>query len=278
MANDASAPIFAPGTSDSYVNTWIERLGKGNAQGGQNEINLPGPRWTDPVGGNSPNRGDPSIVTWSIVPDGTRTSASSNNQASDLIAFMDSIYGGANEPVVARKPWFQIFDRAYTQWSEVSGLTMVYEPNDDGVAMDGTANSRGVSGVRGDMRVSGARIDGDFGILAFNFFPNTGGLTGLDGDMTIDTGDVFYRQQAGPANGENRALFNVLMHEAGHGIGLGHVIPVNETKLMEPIASLAFLGAQHDDILAAQTLYGDDSENNDTAEQRAILVYCDQGF
>ncbi len=50
------------------------------------------------------------------------------------------------------------------------------------------------------------------------------------------------------------------MHEAGHGIGLGHVEPVDQTKLMEPFVSFAYRGAQYDDILATQTLYGDDKE------------------
>ena len=85
-----------------------------------------------------------------------------------------------------------------------------------------------------------------------------------DQDLLQTAADIFYSQNANGPTGENRALSNVLMHEAGHGIGLGHVIPVNETKLMEPFASLAFLGAQYDDVLAAQTLYGDNDEPNDT--------------
>ena len=102
---------------------------------------------------------------------------------------MDGIYGGGTGPVDQR-PWFNIFQRAYDRWSEVSGLTFVYEANDDGAPMGGT--NRGVTGVRGDVRIGGRNIDGNFGVLAFNYFPNNSGNGGFDGDMIIDTNDVFY--------------------------------------------------------------------------------------
>jgi hypothetical protein len=54
------------------------------------------------------------------------------------------------------------------------------------------------------------------------------------------------------------------MHEHGHGIGLLHVVPVNETKLMEPYLSLRFDGPQDDDIRGAHRLYGDPYEVNGT--------------
>ncbi len=264
MASDAAGPVFAPGTPQAYIDHWINALSDNSGGNGSGSpINLQGTRWVNPTGGNSPNRGDPSVVTWSIVPDGTPVPDinQSNPVASNLVAFMDGIYGTAPGPLSDR-PWFPIFERAYQRWSESSGLTFVYEPNDDGVASGGT--NRGVLGVRGDVRVTGRNIDGNFGILAFNYFPNGSGNSGFDGDMVIDTNDNFYQQFSDGAGGENRGLFNVLMHEAGHGIGLGHVIPINETKLMEPSISFNFLGAQLDDIIGAQTLYGDDDENNDT--------------
>ncbi|MCU0709056.1 MAG: matrixin family metalloprotease [Pirellula sp.] len=268
----AAAPIFAPGTNQNYVDSMIDQLSRlgasgigggnnGGGSGGSSNINLQGSRWVNPVGGPSPNIGDPSTITWSIVPDGTPvTSLAGGTSPSNLISFMDGIYGGGNGPV-SERPWFSIFARTYDTWSDLSGLNFIYEPQDDGAPY--VANSRGVSGVRGDVRIGGTNIDGDFGILAFNFFPNGSGNAGTDGDMVIDTSDRWYRDNSDGPQGENRGLFNVLSHEAGHGIGLGHVIPVNETKLMEPFVSVAFSGPQHDDIIAAQTLYGDDFENND---------------
>jgi hypothetical protein len=48
-------------------------------------------------------------------------------------------------------------------------------------------------------------------------------------------------------------------------MGLRHVCPVQQTKLMEPFLSLAFDGPQLDDIHGAQRHYGDTFEHNDTS-------------
>lgn len=264
MAVDSAGVIFAPGTPRDYADTWIEIYKRGTVGTGEPDDNFGNfdaggrGRWTNPVGGPSPNIGDPSTVTWSIVPDGTLVGQ--NQNPSNFIAFMDGIYGGGSGPVSSR-PWFPLVQRAYENWAVVSGLSFVYESFDDGAPQGGT--NRGIQGVRGDMRIGGTNIDGNFGTLAYNYYPMGGGNSGFDGDMVVDTGDSFYLVNSDGPSGENRALLNVLMHEAGHGIGLGHVDPVNQTKLMEPFASVNFYGPQHDDILGAQTLYGDDRESND---------------
>jgi hypothetical protein len=248
--------------------------GAGGASGGGN-INLSGNRWVNPVGGSSPNNGDPASVSWSIVPDGTQVSNINGGLApSNFIAFMDGIYGSAPGPV-ANRPWFNLVRRTYENWASASGLNFIYEPNDDGAAY--SAAARGVIGVRGDMRVGGNAIDGNSGILGFAFYPTGSGNTGTDGDMVIDTSDNFYSLNSDGANGENRGLHNVLSHEIGHGIGLGHVIPTDETKLMEPFVSFAYYGAQLDDIIATQTLYGDTYEQNDATSQASNLGLLGNG-
>lgn len=267
MAVDSAAPVFAPGTPQEYVNEWINRLGTGSGQqsgeGNSGNFEVGNRRWSNPTGGGSTNQGDTATVSWSIVPDGTLVNdLNGTARPSNLIAFLDGIYGSSSGPVQNR-PWFPLVKKAYDSWAAQSGLTFIYEPVDDGAPQNDT--NRGVVGVRGDVRIGGTRIDGDYGILAFNYYPNGGGNSGFDGDMVIDTEDTFFRDNADGATGENRGIFNVLMHEAGHGIGIAHVEPVNETKLMEPFVSFKFLGAQHDDILGAQRLYGDDKENNDGA-------------
>ena len=124
------------------------------------------------------------------------------------------------------------------------------EPNDDAVDL---FTSSGVVNLRPDVRIGGRHIDGNSNILAFNYFPN-------NGDMVIDTNDSFYNDTS-----NNSLKFrNVLAHEHGHGIGIGHVCPVQQTKLMEPFVSTQFDGPQHDDIRAGQRLYGDRFEDNDT--------------
>ena len=59
-----------------------------------------------------------------------------------------------------------------------------------------------------DMRMAGHPIDGNSGILAFNYFPNTG-------DMVIDTSDNFFAT----TTSNSLRLRNVLAHEHGHGLG-----------------------------------------------------------
>lgn len=278
MAADSAGVIFAPGTPKDYADTWLDFYKQGTSGTGEPDGNSGnfdaggGGRWSNPVGGPSPNMGDPSTVTWSIVPDGTLVG--SNQDPSNFIAFMDGIYGGGAGPVNTR-PWFPLVQRAYDNWAAVSGLTFVYESFDDGAPQGGS--NRGIQGVRGDVRIGGAAVDGDFGILAYNYFPSNGGNSGFDGDMVLDTSDAFYGLNSDGPSGENRALLNVLMHEAGHGIGLGHVDPVNQTKLMEPFLSTAFYGPQHDDILGGQTLYGDDRESNDAATTATSLGTISNG-
>ncbi len=271
MAGDVCA-VFAPNTTAEYREAWellnrdvsgsTPQSNNNNSSGGQTgSFNASPFRWTNPTGGASPALGDPATVSWSIVPDGTLNSR--DNLNSNLISFMDGIYGGGTGPV-ANRPWFNLIKNVFDRWSQETGLTYVYEAADDGAAYGGNPN-RGVTGVRGDVRIGGNRIDGDFGVLAYNFYPSGGGNAGFDGDMVIDTADRFYRDVSNPPTGENRGLTNVLAHEAGHGLGLGHTLPINNTKLLEPNVSLAFLGIQHDDLLGAQNLYGDDRERNNTA-------------
>ncbi len=267
--------IYAPGTTDAYIKQWEGQLfgpqlpGTGLMSGITSPINLLGFRWDQPTGGPSPNTGDGAVISWSIVPDGTAVAGGATG-TSNLIAFMDGIYGSASGPL-SNRPWFPIFKRVYDNWGDLTGIDFVYEPNDDGVGMANTAGARGRSGVRGDVRIGGARIDGNSNVLAYNFIPTTGGTLGLDGDMVIDTADNFYLNNSNGPFGENRGLINVLGHEAGHGIGLGHVEPVNGTKLMEPFVNFAFYGPQHDDIRAAQVLYGDRYSNNDSSATAASL-------
>lgn len=163
------------------------------------------------------------------------------------------------------RPWFPIFESAFNNWGTLNGVKYIYEPNDDGAGMGGGGAS-GVLGVRGDLRIGGHFIDGQSGpnVLACNYFPN-------NGDMIIDTGNTaFY----GPAVAPQLGFRNVLEHEHGHGMGISHVCPINQTKLMEPFISFAFLGAQEDDILAANRGYGDRDEfpaQNDTSPTATSL-------
>ena len=136
-------------------------------------------RWTTTAtdGGGLVN-GDPTTITWSIVPDGTGIPG---DPSSDLISAFDFAFGdGPGGSDLTQRPWFTYFQQGMERWGELSGLTYVYEPNDDGVNNFG---ANGILGVRGDVRIGGSNQDGPGSVLAFNAFPN-------GGDMSLDTGDI----------------------------------------------------------------------------------------
>ena len=214
-------------------------------------------RWTSTAfDGSGLSQGDPTTITWSFMPDGTDLSVSNAcgegalNSDSDLIAFLDAQFGaGQGGTDLTMRPWFIHFQVVFDRWEELTGLTYMYEPNDDGAPLD-FANP-GILNVRGDVRIGGENVDGNGGILACNFFADFG-------DMVIDTNDDFYNANNIPA------FQNVISHEHGHGLGFAHSCPVTETKLMEPFVSVAFDGPQEDDILAGHQSYGDPNGRNDS--------------
>lgn len=254
--DDALVPAvcFAEGTPDSVVEEQQQRFVASRLRHSLlpdankfqfNDTN----RWTTTATDAGPlSQGDPTTLTWSIVPDGTSIFGYNGEPTapSNLNAWLNGIYGS---PTV----WLPIFEGIFDVWGEATGVTYVYEPNDDGSPWTSTNIAPGVLGVRGDVRISAHFIDGTSNVLAYNFFPNFG-------DMVLDSGDGTYNNTS---NG-SLILRNVLAHEHGHGLGINHVCPVNQTKLMEPFLSTAFDGPQFDDILAANRGYGDDAEDNDT--------------
>jgi len=203
-------------------------------------------------------QGDPVVLTYSFVPDGTPVPSGVGEPAgvSNLFAYMNGIYGS---PAV----WQALYAQFFARWSELSGLTFVYEPNDDGASLFEAA---GQIGVRGDLRMAGKLIDGNSNILAYNYFPQ-------GGDMVIDTGDNFYFD----TSGNSLRLRNVLAHEHGHGFGAPHVCPVTRTKLMEPTVTTLYDGPRHDDIRNAQRHYGDPFEPDNSAAAATDLGVLAEG-
>jgi hypothetical protein len=251
---DLSVPelCFAPGTppetvAEAYARAALSFRGHSLMSPTMLKFEL-AYRWSfTATDGGGLSQGDPMTLTWSVVPDGTSIPAEFGYPAgpSDLRAFLNEIYG--NEAT-----WLALFQQVFDRWAELTGISYVYEPNDDGVTLSGLG---GVIGVRGDIRIGGKLIDGGpGGILAYNYYPN-------DGDMVIDTGDSFYTN----ISGDSLGFRNTVAHEHGHGLGFGHVCPVNQKKLMEPWLSFSFDGPQHDDILAANRFYGDRFEHDDTS-------------
>jgi hypothetical protein len=237
---------FAPGTDPAVVAAFETILGFNN------KFQQTG-RWTSTaLSGGGLTQGTPTTITYSYAPDGTFVpdligTGSGNSQ---LFAWLNGIYGSP-------ATWQALFTQVFARWDELAGLNYVFEANDDGSNLNTGA---GVVGVRGDVRIAAIFIDGGSGILAYNNFPN-------DGDMVFDAFDSFYNS----TTTNSLRLRNVISHEHGHGLGMLHVCPANQTKLMEPFVSTAYDGPQLDDILNAHRHYGDPRETNDTRATATAL-------
>lgn len=261
---------FAPGTSMEYIRQVSRRaeimgfLNSLNAklrQPGLGELYRYGEieayqfddrwRWTaTATNGGGLLRGQPLTITWSIVPDGTALPGYHSDVWADsnLITRMDAVYGVGNDGK-GGGTWREHLQYAIDRWGELSGITFVYEPADDGADI---SSLPGQIGVNGDVRIGGRSFyENTAGLVAFNFYPPIG-------DMVINTDDVV----VGSWLSNVQALRNTIGHELGHGLGINHVCPINGTKLMEPNIHIVFDGPQHDDILAVHRGYGDPHENN----------------
>ncbi|MFQ3610333.1 MAG: matrixin family metalloprotease [Fimbriimonadales bacterium] len=231
---------FAPGTPREYVD-YVSRLIFGDFMPAYNAQ----ARWSSTSFGSTGSTGNPISLRWSFVPDGVALPGLSGGSApSNLFASMNSKFG--NNTTL----WQNQFRNSFARWSQVAGLRYT-EVSDDGAAFPNSAGS--ASAPRGDVRIGSRSLDGSGGVLAFNYFPNTG-------DMVLDSSENWQS-----SSGTYRFLRNTVMHEHGHGLGMGHVIPTDRTKLMEPYLNTNFDGPQDDDIRGAQRLYGDPYELNNTA-------------
>lgn len=205
----------------------------------------------------SGSQGSPRVIRWSFVPDGLSISSGVGEPVanSTLFASMDAKFGGN------RATWIAQVEEMFSRWSQVTGLTYVRVTTggtdwDDGASW-GTG---GADGARGDVRISSKPIDGTNGTLAYNFFPS-------NGDMVLDSAESW-----GNATNTYRFFRNTLSHEHGHGIGLLHVCPISQTKLMEPFLNTNFNGPQQDDIRAGQRHYGDSSESDNSIATATPVV------
>jgi uncharacterized repeat protein (TIGR01451 family) len=246
------AVCFAQGTDPAYVARTYASVAEGSSLGAPPEsFQFTNPRWqTTATSGGGLQQGFPTILTWSVVPDGLTIPAAGVTgevtSPSNLRARLNAIYGD-------QSVWQPIIQQGFDEWSFLTGTSYVFV-NDDGAAFSSASPGTNSGVGRGDIRIGGHHLDGNFGVLAYNFFPDRG-------DMVIDTDDSFYANTANAS----LALRNVIAHEHGHGLGISHVCPINQTKLMEPFFSSNFVGLQHDDTLAGQRGYGDYRENDDTA-------------
>ncbi|NNF07688.1 MAG: matrixin family metalloprotease [Candidatus Eisenbacteria bacterium] len=228
-------------------------------------------RWSSTAtNGTGLGQGDPTVLTWSIVPDGTNIDgfAGEPSSPSNLVARLGSIYGVSTADTnYLDEPWFHLFAETFDRWSELSGIDYVYEPADDGADFSSFSSANpGVLGVRGDVRIGGHPIDGNSGVLGYNFFPN-------NSEMVLDTDDTFFNN----VSNSSRRLRNVVAHEAGHGLGFRHVESNNASFLMEPFINTSFDGPQLDEVLGVHRHYGDAEEPGDNATGALALGVINPG-
>ena len=193
------------------------------------------------------SQGDPLHLTWGIVNDGLNipNGVGEGDAPSNLRTRLLTIYG-------SEAAYLSHFQSVFDRWSSISGLEYTQETNDDGASF---VSSVGVAGTRADIRIGGKDIDGNSGILAYNYFPDSG-------DMVIDTNDTFYDN----TSNNSRRLRNVVSHEHGHGVGMDHVNSSTDRFLMEPSINTNFDGPQHHDILMAHRGYGDVNEKSNSQQ------------
>jgi serralysin len=203
----------------------------------------PNGRWSQTaLDGSLGGAGMPARLTWSIVPDGTLMD---DGSPSNFIAKMDATWGaGSGGSDLTKRPWFPLLAESFGRWGEVGGISLSYSPYDD-AAPWGTVP--GVLNKRGDIRIGGRSIDGRLNVLGRSESPS-------NGDMVIDTDDMNYF--SGGESGAGR-FRNHILHELGHGLGLGHIMSNTGTFLLEPSNNAYLMGPQFDDILGLHQLYGD---------------------
>ncbi len=216
-------------------------------------------RWTATAKQPAVEFGARLQLTFSFVPDGTLAAAPStafNTEPEESVLYeaMDAEFPGgmANFERLVRE--------AAASWSNVADIVFE-EVDDDGADVayfnEGTLPSGGEP-ARGDIRfcmrsINGTGVDDDGdgtvdrNVWASAFFPHYGG------DIVLDVADL---PSFADETDDFRVFRNLLAHEIGHALGLEHVTPQTDTRLMEPRMSRNFDGPQPEDVAAINALYG----------------------
>ncbi|TWT45429.1 Matrixin [Phycisphaerae bacterium RAS1] len=247
---------YAPGTTQDHLRDLQLRLGLALPSGAG--AYSAGRRWLETATDGLVGGDDTITLTYSFVPDGDIPTTAFQGITELPNTLFETLNGEFGSP----QAWQAIVAEIFSHWSTLTGVKYVLEPNDDGASWP---SAEGILGVRGDVRIIAVDADGPSGLLALNFFPSLG-------DMMLDANEAW-----GDSRNDFVFLRNVMLHEHGHGLGLGHVVPLSETKLMEPFYSEAFFGPQDDDIRGANLFYGDRFESNGSAGTAASLGQFSEG-
>lgn len=183
---------------------------------------------TSPGKWGAPVMGTGATVTWSLMPTGTSCATDGGGTCT---SFADVLPAG----------WLGAVTSAFGAWSAVANITFI-QVADDGAAFNAPTSS-------GDIRLGMHAFDGAFGVLAHGYYPPANGNSAA-GDIHFDIAELW---KIG-FGGAGFDIAQVLTHEIGHAIGLGHSsVP---GSLMGAFYTEAFAGLQADDIAGAQFIYG----------------------
>ena len=158
--------------------------------------------------------------------------------AHDLLFHFDNgtadISGTLEEPEVAR---------GFFEWTQHAAVT--YTETNTG-NLNRSMDVAWATGDHGD----GSPFDGTGGVLAHNFYPSPPNPEPIAGDMHFDDDETW---RIGPGTGFD--LFTVALHEAGHGLGLGHSDVAAAVMFPSISSSTIFTELHADDIAGIQSIY-----------------------
>jgi hypothetical protein len=139
------------------------------------------------------------------------------------------------DPATARSE----IERALGEWTRYANFTL--SPGQQQGA-ERTLDILFASGAHGD----GYPFDGPGGALAHTFYPAPPNPEAIAGDLHLDADEPW-------RSGANVDLYSVVLHEAGHALGLGH--SDRPGAVMYPYYKLS-AGLTDDDIAGIRALYG----------------------
>jgi hypothetical protein len=130
-------------------------------------------------------------------------------------------------------------ERALREWQKYAQVTFVPADRADGTRTVAIQFARAAHG-------DSYPFDGRGGVLAHTFYPAPLNAEPIAGDIHLDADEDWHA-------GTNTDLFSVVLHEAGHALGLGH--SDQPGSVMYPYYRMS-TGLTADDIAGIQDLYG----------------------
>lgn len=203
--------------------------------------------WNGDGGQSEAGQAQAAHLTYSFPDDGVDWFTVANGRGpNNLNSRLTAVFGAGN-----RDRGREYIRQALAAYRACSGLT--YDEVLDDNSAQTTATERVSS--RGDIRIAGVAVAasqacaGGSCLIGRNNFPSDGG------DMTLNTdpGTVDILQPLS----DYQMFRNLVAHEHGHGIGLYHATPCNQTKIMEPTVPTAISLLQLDDRRGVLRNYDD---------------------